>query len=149
MSDWRHRAACRPGNLDAGDLGAEIFFPVGSTGPSLQWIEDAKAICRRCPDDVTRECLDYALDHNSDGVWGATSEDERRSIKRRDSRNRYSAQAQAEAVRLYGEVRGLYASDWAACRAVAERCGITRIKTVKAWVDETPALHDTINNPEG
>jgi WhiB family redox-sensing transcriptional regulator len=88
MSDWRHRAACRPGNLDAGDLGEEIFFPIGSTGPSLLWIEDAKAICRTCPKDVVEQCLEYALDHNSDGVWGATSEEERRSMKRRAARAR-------------------------------------------------------------
>ena len=40
--DWRHRAACL-------DEDPELFFPIGNTGPALQQIEDAKAVCRRCP----------------------------------------------------------------------------------------------------
>ena len=40
--DWRHRAACR-------DEDPELFFPIGNTGPALLQIEEAKAVCRRCP----------------------------------------------------------------------------------------------------
>jgi len=74
--DWRHRAACR-------DEDPELFFPIGNTGPALLQIEEAKAVCRRCP--VIDDCLQWALDSGQDaGVWGGTSEDERRALKRRN-----------------------------------------------------------------
>ena len=50
-------------------------------------IEQAKAVCRRCP--VTQSCLDWALRAGQDsGVWGGLSEDERRALKRRQARTR-------------------------------------------------------------
>ncbi|MFY1686449.1 WhiB family transcriptional regulator [Plantactinospora sp. WMMB782] len=73
--DWRARAACR-------DVDGELFFPVGTSGPALLQIEQAKAVCRRCP--VIVECLDYALTSGEDhGVFGGMSEEERRAVKRR------------------------------------------------------------------
>jgi WhiB family transcriptional regulator, redox-sensing transcriptional regulator len=74
-TDWRHLAACR--NEDP-----ELFFPTGTTGPALEQIDQAKAVCRRCP--VSGECLSWALDTGQDsGVWGGASEDERRAASRR------------------------------------------------------------------
>lgn len=81
--NWRHRAACR-------DEDPELFFPVGSTGPSLLQIEEAKEVCHRCP--VRESCLSWALESGQDaGVWGGLSEDERRAAKRRAARNRTAA----------------------------------------------------------
>ena len=40
----------------------------------------AKSICQSCP--VMRECLSYALYHESYGVWGGHSERERMAIRR-------------------------------------------------------------------
>ena len=78
--DWRHRALCR-------DEDPELFFPIGTTGPALVQVEQAKAVCRRCP--VTQSCLDWALRAGQDsGVWGGLSEDERRALKRRQARTR-------------------------------------------------------------
>ncbi|MFD2759147.1 WhiB family transcriptional regulator [Gulosibacter faecalis] len=78
--DWRDRAACLHAD-------PELFFPVGNTGPAIEQIDAAKAICGRCP--VTEQCLQYALDTNQDsGVWGGLSEDERRALKRRAARAR-------------------------------------------------------------
>ena len=78
--DWRHRATCL-------DEDPELFFPIGNTGPALLQIEEAKAVCRRCP--VTETCLTWALDTGQDaGVWGGLSEDERRALKRRTARAR-------------------------------------------------------------
>ena len=78
--DWRDRAACRTED-------PELFFPIGNTGPALVQIEEAKAVCRRCP--VQSPCLSFALETGQDaGVWGALSEDERRALKRRTARNR-------------------------------------------------------------
>ncbi|MFJ9467958.1 WhiB family transcriptional regulator [Streptomyces caniferus] len=78
--DWRHDAVCR-------EEDPEIFFPVGNTGPALLQIEEAKAVCRRCP--VMGQCLQWALESRQDsGVWGGMSEDERRAMRRRAARNR-------------------------------------------------------------
>lgn len=78
--DWRHSALCR-------DEDPELFFPVGNSGPALLQIEEAKAVCMRCP--VREQCLEFALSSGQDaGVWGGLSEDERRSLKRRRARAR-------------------------------------------------------------
>ncbi len=72
---WREAAACR-------DSEPEIFFPTGTTGPALEQIANAKAICSTCV--VKQACLEYAVTTNQDdGVWGGTSEDERRQIRRK------------------------------------------------------------------
>lgn len=78
--DWRHRSACL-------EEDPELFFPIGNTGPAITQIEEAKAICRRC--DVMEVCLKWAIENGQDaGVWGGMSEDERRSLKRRNARAR-------------------------------------------------------------
>jgi WhiB family redox-sensing transcriptional regulator len=72
---WRREALCR-------DTDPDLFFPVGTTGNALVQIERAKEVCSECP--VNRECLDYALETNQDsGIWGGTSEEERRILRRR------------------------------------------------------------------
>ncbi|MGH8899918.1 MAG: WhiB family transcriptional regulator [Egibacteraceae bacterium] len=77
---WQADAACAA-------MPTEDFFPVGSTGPALNQIARAKAICATCP--VREECLDYALaTGQNDGVWGGMSEDERRTERRRQRRGR-------------------------------------------------------------
>ena len=78
--DWRHRAACR-------DEDPELFFPIGTTGPALLQVDDAKAVCRRCT--VIDDCLSWSLETSQEaGVWGGLSEDERRALKRRQARTR-------------------------------------------------------------
>jgi WhiB family redox-sensing transcriptional regulator len=53
------------------------FFPSDGVG-----VEIARRICAECP--VKSPCLEYALRHGIDhGVWGGTSERERRRIARR------------------------------------------------------------------
>jgi WhiB family redox-sensing transcriptional regulator len=78
LMDWRHQAACL-------DEDSEMFFPVGNGGPAILQTEQAKDVCRRC--DVVETCLRWALDTGQDaGIWGGLSEDERRKLKRRESR---------------------------------------------------------------
>jgi len=85
--DWRHAAACR-------DEDPELFFPIGNTGPAVQQIDAAKAVCRRC--SVTQECLDWAMETGQDsGIWGGLDEDERRSLKRRLARARAAGYARS------------------------------------------------------
>ena len=72
--EWRKYSACR-------DTDPDLFFPVGTTGPAIEQIEAAKAVCCQC--EVQRECLEYALATNQDsGIWGGTSEEERRVLRR-------------------------------------------------------------------
>jgi WhiB family redox-sensing transcriptional regulator len=71
---WRQHSLCR-------DTDPDLFFPVGTTGQALVQIDNAKAVCRQCP--VQAECLEYALSTNQDsGIWGGTSEEERRKLRR-------------------------------------------------------------------
>ncbi len=72
--EWRRGAACR-------DTDPDLFFPVGTTGPAIEQIDTAKAVCRAC--DAQGACLEFALATNQDsGIWGGTSEDERRKLRK-------------------------------------------------------------------
>jgi hypothetical protein len=56
--DWRHHSACL-------DEDPELFFPIGSTGPAISQVEEAKVVCRRC--DVREQCLTWALGRHERG----------------------------------------------------------------------------------
>lgn len=71
--DWT-RAACRTHD-------PELFFPIGTEGAAAEQITAAKYICGTCP--LQAACLTWALDTGQDhGVWGGTTEDERRDLRR-------------------------------------------------------------------
>jgi WhiB family redox-sensing transcriptional regulator len=73
-TDWRDDAACLHTDPD-------LFFPIGTAGPVLHQVEKAKRICRTCP--ARTPCLTWALDQAvSAGIWGGTTEDERRVIRK-------------------------------------------------------------------
>ncbi|MGH8932845.1 MAG: WhiB family transcriptional regulator [Egibacteraceae bacterium] len=81
--DWRDRASCL-------DEDPELFFPIGTTGPAVEQIDQAKAVCARC--EVRGECLEWALQTRQDaGVWGGMTEDERRAFRRSRQRKRRGA----------------------------------------------------------
>jgi WhiB family transcriptional regulator, redox-sensing transcriptional regulator len=68
--EWHRQAACR-------GAGASGF--VKSTGGAYGATRRA---CARCP--VRQECLDFALaDESIVGLWGGTSDAERRELRRR------------------------------------------------------------------
>ena len=70
---WFEQAACQGRDTD-------LFFP-GRGQP----VGPAKRVCQTCP--VIADCLAYALTHEiKEGVWGGTSENQRRFM-RRDIRN--------------------------------------------------------------
>ena len=76
--DWRDRAACL-------EVDPELFFPVGVNDTARE--QAAKTVCDAC--DVSPDCLTYALTHHPlDGVWGGTTDLQRRSILRRRTRNK-------------------------------------------------------------
>jgi len=79
---WTDHAAC-------GDRRDDLFFPVGTTGPAVDQIRSAKAICAGCP--VREACLEWALDTYQDaGIWGGLTEEERRAIRRQRRERRAS-----------------------------------------------------------
>jgi WhiB family redox-sensing transcriptional regulator len=58
-----------------------VFFP-----DTEELAEEAKAICAACP--VRVSCLEYAITvRERDGVWGGTTERERRRIIRQRRRS--------------------------------------------------------------
>ena len=66
---WMANGLCR-------DQPPRVFFPSDGVG-----VDKARKICAECP--AKAPCLEYALDHRIDhGVWGGTSERERRRILR-------------------------------------------------------------------
>lgn len=72
----------------------DLFFPErgGST-------REAKAVCRGC--DVREPCLAYALRNGEKfGIWGGTSERERRRMKRTTLRQVASGERHAQIIRL-------------------------------------------------
>jgi WhiB family transcriptional regulator, redox-sensing transcriptional regulator len=85
--DWRDRARCL-------DEDPDLFFPIGSTGPAIVQADRAKSVCRRCP--VIEQCLDWALANYQDsGIWGGTTEEERRIMRRVGVRTATAALATA------------------------------------------------------
>lgn len=77
-TEWMGSGRCR-------DMDPAVFFPSDGIG-----VQNAQRICAECPMKVP--CLEYALDNRVDhGVWGGTSERERRRILRRRRLSRLQA----------------------------------------------------------
>lgn len=78
--DWQTQGVCR-------EEDPELFWPIGNSGPALEQLAEAVAVCRVCP--VMQECRDWSLATDQrHGVWGGLGEDERRALKRRNARTR-------------------------------------------------------------
>ena len=90
--DWWRAAACQ-------EADPELFFPVAPHGPGAGEIARAKAVCAGC--QVRRECLQYALaTRQLHGVWGGTTEDERRlHVRRENERGQEGRGARARPAR--------------------------------------------------
>lgn len=82
-TDWRDLGHCR-------DLDPDLFFPIGASGPAVAQAEAAVRVCRQC--SVTEACLNFAMNHHQDaGVWGGTTEEQRRNLIRQRSAARVVA----------------------------------------------------------
>lgn len=103
---WHARAACR-------GSGVAAFF--SKSDPDL-----GITVCGDCP--VRAECLAFAVEHDCDGVWGATTAQERRNGKwaaevaegRRRARERPCTTCGAATVTRKGGTlcRGCYQRAW-------------------------------------
>lgn len=59
----------------------EIYFPdKGNAGQGLAEIKMAKRICNSCPYKI--ECLSWAVANDEIGIWGGTTQKERRVLRR-------------------------------------------------------------------
>ena len=85
--EWVDRAAC-------GEHDTPVMFAHPSNTADLEY---AKSLCDICP--VRAECLKHALDAGESwGVWGGTTAEERKQLKRRESRARSNEKRRAGAV---------------------------------------------------
>jgi len=73
IDDWTKEAACRDQDT------ADFFILRGDPQQRVKRIR-AYAICKGC--SVQRECLDYAIVNHELGIWGGTTDRERRIIRR-------------------------------------------------------------------
>ena len=55
-ANWHQDAACR-------DVDPDLFFPIGTAGPALRQIDEAKRICLACPAQVAPGLGDGPRDH--------------------------------------------------------------------------------------
>lgn len=69
LMHWTHQAACK-------GLDPSMFFP--KTG-EMNVLRAAQSVCKTC--SVKQNCLNDNL-YEEFGVWGGTSERERRAIRR-------------------------------------------------------------------
>jgi hypothetical protein len=113
------------------DLPVEVFFPTRG-----QDVDMAKQVCAPCP--VRVECLEYALDGGEAfGIWGGTSERERRRIRRRrgltDMRRVPAAIVDAEHEK---RTRALWLRQqgWRP-REIAAELGVTD-RTIHRWLED-------------
>jgi DNA-binding NarL/FixJ family response regulator len=90
----------------------ELFFPDNGGAHA----RGAKRVCAACP--VTAQCLDYALELEAQqgvavwGVWGGTTEMQRRTMRRRDKpSNRAGRVAKAGRLARAGCTRGEIADE--------------------------------------
>lgn len=92
--DWTEQAACKGENPDR-------FYPIpygrdnDAKAEYAADVEQTKQICRACP--VYAECWDYAVPGERWGIWAATTEEERHTMRRREQRRASMARTRAQA----------------------------------------------------
>lgn len=104
MTAWAASGACQHSD-------PELFFPVTETGAAASQLARAKAVCAGCP--VRDPCLQFALDSGQAfGVWGGTTGEERRLIRRRHSYRSRNEEAQMTGSQMTGRTpaRGAHTS---------------------------------------
>lgn len=72
---WMEQAACCSPAVDP-----ETFFPISESGVGAGQVAAAKAICARCP--AAGDCLAWAVREEAAGIWGGTTPEERRLLRR-------------------------------------------------------------------
>lgn len=68
----------------------DIFFPTlhedpdnpkeGDQARYVKAVNAAKRLCKECPHALP--CLEYSLQHDVEGIWGATTKNERKKLRK-------------------------------------------------------------------
>lgn len=104
----------------------EVFFTTGSRQAAYSQPR-ALAACARCP--FRRECLAFALTHHVQGIWGGTTEPQRKKLRKKHGiKAVYLASELAEEHELILELdqQGLTAGEIAARVGRTHRDSVTR-----------------------
>lgn len=75
---WQFDAACLGAVAKTGE---DLFFHSDEPGGNASRVKKAKAICATCP--VKQKCLRYAVDNDLLGVWGGTTDSERKKLRKK------------------------------------------------------------------
>jgi WhiB family redox-sensing transcriptional regulator len=71
----------RDGSPPCAEIDPELYFPdKGCSNTSLRDIAVAKKVCKTCP--YISECLSWAVANDEIGIWGGTTQKERRGLRR-------------------------------------------------------------------
>lgn len=74
---WADQGACRGEDPD-------LFFPVNGAGFAVEvtaaHVDRVRPICQACP--VYASCHAWAVEHETEGIWVATSPKDRRRLHR-------------------------------------------------------------------
>jgi len=62
------------------EVGVEIFYPDGPGEAESVYVM-ARKVCGNC--DVKQACLEWAVRHESHGMWGGTTPRERMAIRKK------------------------------------------------------------------
>lgn len=112
-TNWRDEANCATTDPD-------IFIP--EVGGNTEY---AKSICLACP--VREMCLQWAVDNFERGIWGGTSDRERRKIRQERTPTHKGNPNASLAAKQYAD--GMSATE------LAEMYGTTR-QTIYRWVNK-------------
>ncbi|GGM75760.1 hypothetical protein GCM10012275_53090 [Longimycelium tulufanense] len=99
------------------EVDPDVFFAEPDDPKAEERTAEARAVCTGCP--VRARCLDFALATGQYGVWGGTTEEERRELCRQRAASRPMSALVAEAIRLER-----------AARAAGGQLSVIRAKTV-------------------
>lgn len=86
------------GHPECAETDPDVFFPL--TDHMSHQIRVAKSICQRC--EVQGSCLQHAMNNGERGIWGGTTESERRALRRARLEAARAAEQQPE---VEGDVR--------------------------------------------
>jgi WhiB family redox-sensing transcriptional regulator len=69
------------GHPPCSEVDPELYFPdKGNSSGSPKDVAVAKKICKTCP--YLAECLSWAVANDEIGIWGGTTQKDRRSLRR-------------------------------------------------------------------
>jgi len=118
-TEWMSQAKCK-------DMDPDVFFPSDGVG-----VQVAQRVCLVCP--VKLPCLEYALAHRvHEGVWGGTSERERRRLVRHRRSTTVTTAAATAATTATAATAATGATEATTATAATGATGATEATTTSA-----------------